>query len=157
MRQSFVRRSILGYGIGGLASALVLGFASRSQAATTSFKADLKGSSEVPANQSTGSGSVTATFDPATKKLTWNGTYTGTSGAPTAAHVHGPAEPGKNAGVVVWISDKDTKAHPFTSPFQGSADLTDAQASDLMAGLYYVNVHTVANPGGELRGQLVKA
>jgi len=155
MRPTFVRRSVLGFGLGG-AAALVLGSGSRSYAATMEFKADLKGSSEVPPNRSTGTGSVTATFDPATKQLTWNGTYSGLTGPATAAHIHGPAEPGKNAGVLVWLSDHDTKAHPFTSPFKGSATLTDAQASDLQNGLLYVNIHTAANPGGELRGQLVK-
>ncbi len=157
MRQTFVRRSILGYCIGGAASAVLLAFGSRSQAATTQFKADLKGSSEVPPNQTAGSGTVTMTYDSATKKLTWNGTFSGLTGAASAAHIHGPAEAGKNAGVLIWLSDNDTKAHPFTSPFQGSATLTDAQAKDLMAGLYYVNIHTAANPGGEVRGQVVKA
>lgn len=157
MRQTFARRSLLGYGVGGLAGALLMSFASRSQAATTTYKADLKASTEVPPNSSTGTGSVTVTFDSATKKISWNGTYSGLTGPATAAHIHGPAEPGKNAGVVLWISDHDTKAHPFPSPFEGSATLTDAQASDLSSGLYYVNIHTAANPGGELRGQLMKS
>jgi CHRD domain len=157
MRQTFARRSILGLGVGGAASAVLLASAPRGYAATTQFKTTLSPSSEVPPNQSAGTGSVTATFDPATKQLTWNGTFSGLTGAPTAAHIHGPAEPGKNAGVVLWVSDHDTKAHPFTSPFQGSATLTDAQASDLNSGQYYVNIHTAANPGGEIRGQLAKA
>jgi hypothetical protein len=157
MRQTFARRSLLKYGIGGLAGAVSMSLASHSQAATTTFKADLKGSTEVPPNSTGGTGSVTVTYDPASKKLSWNGTYSGLTGPATAAHVHGPAEPGKNAGVVLWISDHDTKAHPFPSPFEGSATLTDAQASDLNSGLYYVNIHTAANPGGELRGQLVKS
>jgi hypothetical protein len=118
------------------------------------FKADLKSSSEVPPNATTGTGTVTVTFDPATKMLTWNGTYSGLSGDPTAAHFHGPAEVGKNAGVAIFISTKGT---PFTSPFSGSATLTDAQASDLMAGLWYTNIHTAANPGGEVRGQVMKS
>jgi CHRD domain-containing protein len=159
MRQTYNRRSILGYGTAG--AALLLALPSRSQAATTQFKADLQPSSEVPPNSTTGSGSVTATFDPGTKVLTWNGTYSGTSGAVTAAHIHGPAAAGQNAGVVFWISQKapgpGEPAPPFPSPFSGSATLSDAQASDLMAGLYYVNIHTKANPGGELRGQLVKS
>lgn len=157
MRQTIARRSLLSFGIGGIAGALLVSSTSRSHAATTTFKADLKGATEVPANSTTGTGSVTVTYDPGTKKLSWNGTYSGLTGPATAAHVHGPAEPGKNAGVVLWISDHDTKGHPFTSPFEGSATLTDAQASDLMSGLYYVNIHTAANPGGELRGQLVKS
>jgi hypothetical protein len=151
MRQTYNRRSILGYCTAGAAA--LLAFVPRSQAATVEYKADLKPSSEVPPNQTTGSGSVTATFDPATKQLTWNGNYSGLSGPPTAAHIHGPAQPGVNAGVVMWIS---TKGSPFPSPFSGSATLTDAQAGDLTAGLYYVNIHTAANPGGELRGQLMK-
>jgi hypothetical protein len=154
MRQTFARRTILGYGLGGAVSGLLLASTSRSQAATMSFKADLKGSGEVPPNTTAGTGTLTATYDPATKELKWNGTFSGLTGDATAAHFHGPAEAGKNAGVAVWISTKGT---PFTSPFSGSATLTDAQASDLQSGLWYANVHTAANPGGELRGQVVKA
>jgi len=134
---------------GGAAIALLLAFASPSHAETVKFKADLKGSSEVPPNQSAGTGTVTASYDSATKTLTWDGTYSGLSGPATAAHFHGPAEPGKNAGVAVPIT-------PATSPLHGSATLNDGQASDLMAGRWYVNVHTEANKGGELRGQLTK-
>jgi hypothetical protein len=42
------------------------------------------------------------------------------------------------------------------SPFEGDATLTDAQASDLMAGKWYFNIHTAANKGGEIRGQVTK-
>ena len=70
-------------------------------AETTSFKADLKGASTVPPVTSQGTGNVTATYDTTSKKLTWKGTVSGLSGNATAAHFHGPAEPGKNAGVLV--------------------------------------------------------
>jgi CHRD domain len=154
MRQTFDRRSVLGLAAGSAAGAVLLATVKPASAAPMNFKADLKGSSEVPPNTTGGSGSLTASFDPATKMLTWSGTFSGLTGPATAAHFHGPAEAGKNAGVAVWISEKGT---PLASPFKGTATLTDAQASDLQAGLWYTNVHTAANPGGELRGQVVKA
>jgi hypothetical protein len=114
------------------------------------MKATLDGKSEVPPNASTGTGTADIDYDAATKKLSWTLTYSGLSGPATAAHFHGPAEPGKNAGVAVAIPDVSS------SPAKGSATLTDAQAADLMAGKYYVNIHTAANPGGEIRGQVTK-
>jgi hypothetical protein len=114
------------------------------------FKATLDGKSEVPPNTSAGTGTADIDYDAASKKLTWTLTYSGLSGPATAAHFHGPAEAGKNAGVAVAIPNA-TK-----SPVSGSATLTDAQAADLEAGKYYVNVHTQANPGGEIRGQVTK-
>ena len=132
-----------------LACTTVIALASPATAATMNLKASLKGAEEVPPVQTSGTGSVTATYDTASKKLTWKGSYSGLSGPATAAHFHGPGEPGKNAGVAVPIA-------PNASPFEGSATLTDAQAADLTAGRWYVNVHTAANPGGEIRGQLTK-
>jgi hypothetical protein len=114
------------------------------------LKATLNGKSEVPANTTAGTGTADIDYDAATKKLTWKLTYSGLTGPATAAHFHGPAEPGKNAGVAVAIPNA------AKSPVDGSATLTDAQAADLLAGKYYVNVHTAANPGGEIRGQVTK-
>jgi Cu/Zn superoxide dismutase len=96
---------------------------------------------------STGKGAGTFTYDPATKALTYNVTYEGLTGPAMAAHIHGPAEPGANAGPVV----------PFpaaATPITGTVTLTDVQAAELAAGKYYVNVHTAANRGGEIRGQI---
>jgi hypothetical protein len=115
------------------------------------LKAVLEAKSEVPPNASAGTGTADIDFDPATKKLAWTLTYSGLTGPATAAHFHGPAEVGKNAAVAVPITNAGS------SPVQGSAILTDAQAADMMAGKCYVNVHTAANPGGEIRGQVVKA
>jgi hypothetical protein len=123
--------------------------ATQSMAAMVNFKASLSGKSEVPANTTAGTGSVTATYDTDSKKLTWKGSYSGLTGPATAAHFHGPAPEGKNADVMVPIS-------PNGPSFEGSVTLNDAQAKALMDGDMYVNVHTAANKGGEIRGQLTK-
>ena len=113
------------------------------------MKAELKASNEVPPNSSTATGSVEATLDTSSRSLTWLVNYAGLSGPAVGAHFHGPGEPGKNAGIVL----------PFKSPLapiQGEAVLTEIQAADVLAGKWYVNVHTERNPGGEIRGQLVR-
>jgi hypothetical protein len=157
MRQTFDRRSVLGFAAGSAAGAVLLASAKPTYAAPTAFKASLKGATEVPPTTSAGTGTATVTYDAATKMVTWQGTFSGLTGPATAAHSHGPADPGKNAGVIVPLSTKDT---PFTSPFSGSATLSDDKAAALAAALTggqaYVNIHTAANPGGEVRGQLAK-
>lgn len=114
------------------------------------YRAALNGGSEVPATASHGEGEVTATFDPATKRLSWSGRYSGLTGPVTAAHFHGPAKAGENAGVLVPVT-------AASSPFTGEATLDDAKAADLAAGKLYFNLHTAANPKGEIRGQLERA
>jgi hypothetical protein len=144
MKSTFLRSTLAA-----LACAGAVAFATTSMAAMVNMKADLKGASEVPAVDSKGTGSVTATYDTASKKLSWKGTVSGLSGPATAAHFHA-GDAGKNGGVVVPIAGADKGS------FEGSATLTDAQAADLQAGKWYVNVHTAANKGGEIRGQVTK-
>jgi hypothetical protein len=120
-------------------------------AATVNYTADLKAASEVPPNDSKGTGALTGTFDTTSKKLTYSATYSGLSGPATAAHFHGPAAAGANAGPVVPIAPT-----ALASPIKGEATLTDAQAADLAAGKWYFNVHTAAHAGGEIRGQVMK-
>ena len=141
--------TILRCSVATLAFAGALAFASPSMAAMMTFKANLSGKTEVPPNATAGKGEVTATYDSDSKKLTWKGDYSGLTGPATAAHFHGPAPAGKNAGVMIPIA-------PATSPLDGSATLNDAQAKALMDGDMYVNVHTAENKGGEIRGQLMK-
>ncbi len=73
------------------------------------MKATLNGASEVPANTSAGKGTADIDYDAATKKMSWKLTYSGLTGPATAAHFHGPAEAGKNAGVAVAIPNADLK------------------------------------------------
>jgi len=143
---------ILQPALAALAFAGALAIAVPATAAVTTYKATMTSAAEVPPNDSKGTGTVTATFDDATKKLSWKGSYSNLSGAATAAHFHGPAEPGKNAGVLIPVF----AGAAAKSPFEGEAVLTDAQASDLAAGRLYFNIHTDKNKGGELRGQMTK-
>ncbi|MGO9544344.1 MAG: CHRD domain-containing protein [Rhodomicrobium sp.] len=119
-------------------------------AASLTYKADLKGSDEVPPNDSKGVGTADLIYDPATKMLSWKLTYSGLSGPATAAHIHGPAAPGTNAPVVIKFASP-------ASPIDGSAMLTSEQAGDLMAGKWYINVHSAEHKGGEIRGQVMPA
>jgi hypothetical protein len=134
------------------AIALLVGVAAGAlpaHAETVTLKADLKGTNEVPPNASPATGKAEATLDTETRLLTWKVTYADLSGPAMGAHFHGPSEPGKNAGIVL----------PFKtvqSPIEGTATLTENQAADLLAGKWYANIHTTANPGGELRGQMMK-
>ena len=121
-------------------------------AATIHLKADLKASAEVPPKDSPGTGTLTATLDTETNEFTYRVEFSGLTGPVVAAHFHGPAAAGVNAKPQLPI-----KGTPITSPIDGKATLTPEQAKDLSAGKWYVNLHTSANPGGEIRGQVLKS
>ena len=135
---------------GSLALAAMLA-ASSAYAEAIKMEAKLDAAQEVPPNDSKGTGTGQFTFDTETKKLDWTVEYADLTGPATAAHLHGPADPGQNADVAVPFEGE------LASPIKGSATLTDAQAADLQAGKYYVNIHTEANKGGEIRGQVTKS
>ena len=118
-----------------------------SSSSTVMLGAQLDAKQEVPPNGSSATGSLEASFSKTTSVLKWKVTYSGLSGPATAGHFHGPALPGQNAGVVVPFNNP-------LSPIEGTATLTPGQIADLMAGKWYVNIHTAANPGGEIRGQV---
>lgn len=124
------------------------GMGSGSSSMLVPVKAQLDAKQEVPPNGSPATGMLEGNFNKATSLLTWKVTYQGLSGPASMAHFHGPAPMGQNAGIVVPFANA-------RSPIEGSATLTPAQAADLMAGKWYVNVHTAANPGGEIRGQVM--
>jgi hypothetical protein len=144
-RSVFLRTAViatlLGFGLGGCSMMNRMGD-------TQAFQASLTAAQEVPPNPSAGTGQAEATYNRSTGKLSWKVTYAGLTGPATAGHIHGPAGPGQNAGVVV----------PFTnagsSPISGEAQITPEQFNQLSSGQWYVNVHTAAHPGGEIRGQL---
>jgi hypothetical protein len=140
------RRTLLSLTALSVVPALLPGSA---KAAPMPFTVQLSGASEVPPNDTTGKGLATLTFDSATKTLTWNVTFSGLTGPATMAHFHGPAAVGANAPVVIVLGGAG-----LTSPFSGQAKLTDPQEADMLAGKWYINIHTAAHPGGEIRGQV---
>lgn len=134
-----------GLALGGLTACEAPGM--RTDQNVISLNANLNAAQEVPPNASTGRGDATVTFTKSTKTLAWVVTYGGLTGPATMAHFHGPANVGANAPVILPIANT-----PGT--VTGSALLNDNQAADLMAGKWYLNVHTAAFPGGEIRGQV---
>jgi hypothetical protein len=146
MHSMIIRGGIMGV----MVLAAFLSTDSVANAERIKFKANIDASQEVPPNDSKGKGTAELTYDTTSKELTWTITFDGLTGPAIAAHFHGPAEPGKNAGVALLIGQN------LTGPAQGKATLTDAQAADLTAGRWYVNIHTAANKGGEIRGHVTE-
>ncbi len=146
-RRQLTRFSLAAFTLVAVAAVTGCGMMNR-QSNLVAFTTQLRAANEVPPNASTASGSVDAVLNKDTNLLRWKANFTGLTGPATGAHFHGPAAVGANAGVVIpWTS-------PPTSPLEGSTTLTAVQAADLMAGRWYANVHTAANPGGEVRGQM---
>jgi hypothetical protein len=126
-------------------SALGLG----GSAAATIFQrvALLTGDQEVPPNASTAVGSARFEVDTCANTLRYRIAYSCLTSAETAAHIHGPAGPGVNAGVVHPL--------PAGNPKVGVWNYPEAAEADILSGRMYVNIHTTMFPGGEIRGQIV--
>ncbi len=134
-----------------LAGTALLAGASALLAAPMNIKGELTSSAETPPNSSKGTGTLVGNYDPATRKLTYSVDYAGLTGPATAAHFHAPAPVGKAAGVEIPVKGE------VASPIKGEATLTDEQAKNLTDGMTYFNIHTAANKGGEIRGQVMVA
>lgn len=134
--------------IAGVASVALAGCGMMSKSNVASFSGTMNAASEVPPNMTRGSGLAEAWLNRDTNVLKYKITYSGLSGPATAGHFHGPAAAGANAGVVLPFARTE-------SPIEGQATLTPAQAADLLAGKWYANIHTAANPAGEIRGQML--
>ena len=103
------------------------------------------------------SGTGVVTIDTVTNLLTWEITYQGLTGPIVApgAHFHGPADFGVTAGVRLHLTMD--LPQPASGTITGSATVNAQQRDDILAGLWYVNLHTAMNPPGEIRGQVVPA
>jgi hypothetical protein len=128
---------------------------------------------ENPSVTAVGSGGVIGGgifYDDATNILTLNfgwgsaNGFTNLSGNATAGHIHGPtsgtgtASFTQNSGVAYGLDNRPGwSANATSGGFSGTVTLTEPHEANLLAGQFYVNVHTATNPGGEIRGNLVQA
>jgi hypothetical protein len=125
---------------------------------SVTFGTTMNGAGENPAKNVPGVGTATIVKSAGVYTFTIN--YSGMSGPLTGAHIHGPAAVGANANVIVPFSTtgagaSGTLTGTFTST--NTANISNDSLDVLMTnGNAYVNLHTAANPGGEIRGQLLK-
>jgi hypothetical protein len=114
----------------------------------------LKSDQEVPVVNSSASGTADVTYNKDSKMLTYTVNFNGLTGKATMAHIHGTAPRGTNAGVKHDLSKvlpKETSGS-FTDSLK--IDASNIKEDSLLSGFYYFNIHTPANPGGEIRGQI---
>jgi hypothetical protein len=122
----------------------------------TTWVTTLNGANEVPAKAVAGTGSVLIVKNGAT--YTYTIQYTGMTGALNGAHIHGPAAVGANTVVIVPFDITGAGASgTLTGTFTGTNNVNispDSLDKLMTSGNAYVNLHTVANAAGEIRGQL---
>jgi CHRD domain len=146
IENALVRRALFA-----LTALVCMAWVGSAAAATISFKVQLIGAAQVPPVTTAGKGTADLTWDPSTRVVTWDITYSGLTSPVTMAHFH-DAPVGKNGPVAVWLSKQGTAPN---GPIKGKVTLTPAQATQFEAGDWYVNVHTRDNPAGDIRGQVL--
>lgn len=144
-----------------ITASLLIGLAGSAHAAVIfTGGGTLSGSQEVPPHDVPGTGTAQVTVDngndlnPNTNLLSWDVTFRDLTTTISAAHFHGPARPGMNAPVRVPILDSLLGPPGTSGELKGSANIDAAGFAQLAAGDWYVNVHSVKFPDGELRGQI---
>jgi hypothetical protein len=116
----------------------------------------MSSSQETPSFTSSATGSIDANYNRLTKTLTYKITFSGLSGTgATAAHIHGLGEPGVAAGVLQTFSSFPLIVTAGTYSGTLLIDGVKFTEDNLLAGRYYMNIHTAAKPAGEIRGQLI--
>ncbi|MHA4843583.1 CHRD domain-containing protein [Flavitalea antarctica] len=112
------------------------------------------GAQEVPAKTSPASGTLDVSYDKSTKMLSFTVVYQALTAVPSGAHIHGPAAKGANAGIKYDFFSIFPKTQAGTFSDKVLVDGVKLKEDSLLAGFYYVNIHTSTNPGGEIRGQI---
>lgn len=137
-----------------LAVALVaaVGASARTQATTIQIRTVMNAAQEVPSptgavSSAGGTFSATVTKSDTGASISWQMSFTGLTGDAIAAHIHTGAV-GTPGPVVLALCG------PCSTPASGTGTVPQAVVDAIQAGTAYVNVHTVTNKGGEIRGQL---
>lgn len=149
-----------------IAGLFVLFVSAQAQAQTFTFMADLNGGNEVPAVVTGSGGTATVTLDTAANTVTWVIDVYNLPTGVTAGHIH-VGSPGVAGPTVVNFTVVATQSNDFRITGTASASNLNARAAQginswddfeqaIMNGDCYVNIHTQANPGGEIRGQLIR-
>jgi hypothetical protein len=123
------------------------GLAGSASAQHLCFTAKLDGAQEVPPNPSLATGTAFFVMDQLANTLTYEIQFHGLTSAETAAHIHGFAPPGVNAGIQLNLGTGNPKS--------GTWNYAAGDEASIIAGLTYVNIHTANFPGGEIRGQIL--
>ena len=123
-----------------------------SPSATEPFIASLKGTDETPSNYSPATGTAIFSYNFTTFILTGTITFSGIASPITGAYIY-KGTIGNTGDTIFAI----VASGPFTSPISYTSPALDSlQRIDLIAGNYYVNIHSTAYPNGEIRGQLIE-
>ena len=134
------------------------------------FRANLTSGAEVPPNATTGYGTFVATLDTVTNVFTYDLTFTGLSANVSNGHIHGPSVATATSGTTINFNTLPGATFSLgaqagtghgVAVLNAATSITATMSGDslkklLFAGLTYANIHTTANPGGEVRGQITK-
>ncbi len=134
-----------------LMGVLAMSLASGARADIHIYNFGMDGLQEVPPVATPGFGNCTVTLDDVSRAVNVSCTFSDLLTPANNAHIHGPADYGVNAGVILQLAFTNATSGTVT----GNGILSVAHAQALLDGLTYINVHSSLHPGGEIRGQIV--
>ena len=129
---------------------LAIAFAGAARGET--FYAYLSSAQEVPTNASTGTGYARIVVNESALTVSWTVVFNGLSGNQTGSHIHAPAAIGANTGVAINFPAIGGTSGTIT----GNGTITATQIAQIRVHQGYVNIHSAAFTGGEIRGQVLR-
>ena len=118
---------------------------------TSPIISNLNGNQQVPMVTSTARGTITGTFDRNSNVFKYAVTYSGLT--PLGAHFHTGA-PGASGPIAIELPKNNAAKDGYVSPIEGAFILSPANATALTSNNFYVNLHTAAYTGGEIRANI---